>query len=551
MTECRGIAGENAMTHYCRLGLAVLLAAAIVLPAGAVPWPYQPFDQPHDVGNNYGEFQNYGSGSYYHDGIDLVTPAGGVATYSVASGTVTHITVNDPLYSGIIVGTPVPGGIGWLYWHLSSTTFQYDVGDEVPQGGLLGLTAEWPVASFHHTHFNRVMGTGGYPWTWYESIDNPLLTLIPHSDPDPPVFETTYSGKVFGFAQQSNGAMLDPSNLGGSVDIIARIKDVVGMPEWPVAPFHVEYWIQGATQSVPLTNSVMFSRHIPPDATISTIYREQSPLVTQGNYDQRVYYIIVTNTDGDGTVEATDGASCWVTSSYAPGDYWVYVRAADVGGNVVSDSMYCTIAGAIDPQILLPETSHDFGPVPADSTTCWNLMVQNVGADPLSVRSVVSSDPAFTVARTHFFVAPGGTEVVDVCFTPALSQLYEASLTLTCNDAATPSVVVQLSGTLADPSAVAATDAGDSRFGLGGLRTLGGGEMEIVYTLERSQPARLELFDVQGRQIHEIALRPEAGRHAWRWGGADAAGRPAPSGTYFVRLSDGRRTDTASGVLLR
>ena len=111
--------------------ICALLTLAFSSPADAEPWPYMPFDQTHGLGNHFGEYQNYGGGGYYHDGIDLVTPAGPVATYSVSTGTLTHITINQPLYSGIMIGQPVSGGQGWLYWHINSTTFQFDVGDQV------------------------------------------------------------------------------------------------------------------------------------------------------------------------------------------------------------------------------------------------------------------------------------------------------------------------------------------------------------------------------------------------------------------------------------
>ena len=121
-------------------GLAVWGAIALgsFAPAGALPWPYSPFDQAHGLGNAYEEYQDYGGGGYYHDGIDLVTPSGPVAVYSVSAGTLTHLTYNDPLYSGLMVGEPVAGGAGWLYWHIDSATMQFDVGDPVSDRRLPG-----------------------------------------------------------------------------------------------------------------------------------------------------------------------------------------------------------------------------------------------------------------------------------------------------------------------------------------------------------------------------------------------------------------------------
>lgn len=43
----------------------------------------------------------------------------------------------------------------------------------------------------------------------------------------------------------------------------------------------------------------------------------------------------------------------------------------------------------------------------------------------------------------------------------------------------------------------------------------------------------------------------EAGDHETRWDGLDDLGRPAPSGAYFARASDGRIAATQRFVYLR
>ena len=141
--------GET-MIPIARMTLALLAAIGIATAASAEPWPYMPFDQPHGLGNHFDTYQNYGGSPYYHDGIDLVTPDGPVACYSVSTGTITHLTYNQPYYSGIMIGEPISGGEGWLYWHINATTFQFDIGDEVMTNDYIGDTAYWTVAAFHH-----------------------------------------------------------------------------------------------------------------------------------------------------------------------------------------------------------------------------------------------------------------------------------------------------------------------------------------------------------------------------------------------------------------
>jgi hypothetical protein len=535
------------------IGLAVtagLLAGAA--PAGAIPWPYTPFDQTHGLGNHYGEFQNYGGSPYYHDGIDLVTPSGPVAVYSVAAGTLTHLTFNDPYYSGLMIGEPVVNGRGWLYWHITSSTMPFDIGDPVGVNDYIGTTAFWPVSNFHHVHFNEVQGTGGYPWSWYTSIGNPLEFLEPHTDSAPPVFEITYQGKRFAFAAQGTGTVLNSDALSGNVDIISRISDVVGMPQWLLNPWKIEYWIDGATQSVPLTLSVNFTGLCPTDNTVSTIYRTQSPMITQGDYDSREFYFIVTNTDGDGYVETTDGNAYWNTATAGPGDYWVYVRAQDIGGNAVTDSMRCTVAGAVNPDIFLPETSHDFGPVAPGGSETWPMVVRNAGSDPLSIRTLTINSPRFTADRAHFFVAPGAEEVVNVTFQPLQQQVYAATLELATNDPNEGIVQVALYGEGADPSAVPPAEAEPATLRILSLRALPGAGVGVRFELPRAAAVTAAVHDVTGRRLHAAHLGIRAaGVQDWGWNGRDAAGAALPSGVYFVRLSaDGRETRGA-GLLMR
>lgn len=518
--------------------------------AGSIPWPYAPFDQTHGLGNHYDEYQNYGGGAYLHDGIDLVTPEGPTRTYSVESATLTHLTYNDPLYSGIMIGQPVANGIGWLYWHINSTTFQFDIGDPVPVNAYIGTTANWPVASFHHTHFNKVQGTGGYPWGWYIATDNPLLYLEPNTDPDIPVFEAAHQGRKFGFRRNQATTALDPTTLSGDVDIISRIYDIVGLPQWKLNPWKIDYWIDGATQSVPVTNSFTLSGLKPDDSLTGVVYSTNSPFSTQGNYDSRVYYFIVTNTDGDGVVESADAPLSWQTGNYRAGDYWVHVRAADIAGNVVTDSMMCTIAGTVIVHAIFPEMSHDFGDVQVGDTATWPMRIQNSGSDWLSIREISSSNAVFQPGQSHLYVPPSGEAIVDVTFSPPAIQVYLGGLTIKTNDPVLPQVMIPLQGRGIDPMGVDGTP-GQTPFGITSVRRITQG-MEIRCSLGDSEQAAIEIYDVSGRVVrtHEIR-RAGAGALSWSWDGRDDSGKRATSGVYYVRLRSGMRSASATGVLVR
>ncbi|MBU2501965.1 T9SS type A sorting domain-containing protein [bacterium] len=60
----------------------------------------------------------------------------------------------------------------------------------------------------------------------------------------------------------------------------------------------------------------------------------------------------------------------------------------------------------------------------------------------------------------------------------------------------------------------------------------------ISFTLERSGPATVRVFDAAGRLVRTLAAGStlNEGAHALEWDGRDDAGRPVPSGTYLARL---------------
>jgi flagellar hook assembly protein FlgD len=63
---------------------------------------------------------------------------------------------------------------------------------------------------------------------------------------------------------------------------------------------------------------------------------------------------------------------------------------------------------------------------------------------------------------------------------------------------------------------------------------------------------RLVIYDVLGRRVRTLADRPfQAGRHAMRWDGRNAAGQPVASGIYLGRLEVGDRHHIQRLVLVR
>lgn len=78
------------------------------------------------------------------------------------------------------------------------------------------------------------------------------------------------------------------------------------------------------------------------------------------------------------------------------------------------------------------------------------------------------------------------------------------------------------------------------------------GICSIHFALPRAGEVALEVLDVAGRRVRRVlGGRLEAGEHRVRWDRDDDAGRPCPSGLYFVRLHDGPRSASAPVLVIR
>lgn len=77
-----------------------------------------------------------------------------------------------------------------------------------------------------------------------------------------------------------------------------------------------------------------------------------------------------------------------------------------------------------------------------------NLPVSNIGAAPLTITSITSSNPQFTVVSPSLplTIGAGAQSQIAVRFTPASAGVQSGTLTLASNDPATPSATIALRG---------------------------------------------------------------------------------------------------------
>lgn len=316
--------------------------------AYGIRWPFNPGNVSLPLGNNYGEYQNYSSDPdpYFHPGIDILqTPNAHV--YAVKSGIVKAVLTTSAQYHWrVAIGDSADSGWcdGWLYAHLDQFTIQVQVGDTVQEGDYLGDLVFWPAAGFHHLHFVKIRDQGTtWPADW-KFIGNPLDELVPIDEPDPPVIENVQAGTKFAFCRNNTHNYFNTgASLSGDVDIIAKIYDKINQTYWKVIPYKVEYSIFNDSVSYGPIPSFTFTDTLFWDRNVGVVYQNDTTYQTQGDYDYRNYYFIVTNTDGDSIIESSDQNYSWNTGNFPNGTYWVKVTAFDRYGHRTSDSMHVQV----------------------------------------------------------------------------------------------------------------------------------------------------------------------------------------------------------------
>lgn len=341
---------------------AIPVAGDLPRTTRGIPWPLT-FNNQYPIGNTYGEFQYYGGAPYMHPGVDIMSEAG-EPIFAVEDGWVKAVlTTSGSYHWRVAIGdTPSGDGEGYLYAHLDEGSITVDVGDHVQQGEYLGGLVEWPVADFTHIHFARIADSGSQ---WYGSwlcTDNPHLDLDNLSETDFPVFERAVGDDLLAFCVNETSNYLDPGDLHGEVDIIAHIGDQL-WDDWVCTVQEIRYSIYPAgNPDSPIVDDKLGIYY---DMALDTyqggpidpmlvdlFYKQDGTCETEGDYDNREFYYIITNSDGDLVYEESDFQEAWNTAHSPNGDYMVRVTALDATGNATVDSMLVTTDNGISGILL-------------------------------------------------------------------------------------------------------------------------------------------------------------------------------------------------------
>ena len=356
---------------------------------------YQP------VGNSYDEIQDYSMGAsiYPHPGVDLL----GIYlqdVVSVKSGFVKAIlTTSAEFHWRIAIGNEnIPdSSTGYLYAHLEETSIPYQVGDSVQEGDVIGQLVDFPVTGFVHCHFARIYDQG-FTWNggWW-TYDNPLSYMTNFFDSMPPVFEKTIGNDAFAF-RDSSDTYLSPDSLFGKINIISKVYDQINST-WHVDVNKLRYSLSPLSSPQTLLldtfayefnffndnyNSGPYMQQL-----LRTIYSFDQTCFSTGNYTDRDFYHIITNSDGNDTIDGTDSLQFFDTRLFADGDYILRVTAFDPTENNTTDSMIIKIRN-LSTQI---NSIHESGsvilsPNPFDRIIHVNLNEDNVSVKNISVKDI-------------------------------------------------------------------------------------------------------------------------------------------------------------------
>lgn len=307
------------------------------------------------IGNSYNEIQEYSPGStYLHPGVDLFGEHL-ENVHSVKSGYVKAVLTTSGDYHWRVAiannNSSSDSSQGYLYAHLDEQLIPVVVGDTVAEGEVIGQLVDFPVNGFVHCHFARIVDKGAtWSGSWW-TFDDPLFYMSNFKDATAPVFEDAIAGQKFAF-RDAAGNYLSSNNVYGEVDIISKVYDQINT-FWKVDVHKIGFYIKELPIPMPIItddysfdfnmfNDTYFSGPYIQDI-INTMYSRDAVCFSTGNYNERAFYHILTNSNGDDTITAIDSTLILNTTTLPNGDYFVEAWATDAAGNTTTDTMHFTI----------------------------------------------------------------------------------------------------------------------------------------------------------------------------------------------------------------
>ena len=409
------------------------------------PLNYGEENVPFPIGNSYAEIQQYGNSPYLHPGVDYMGDDF-QEVYAVHDGFVKAVltTGGDPYWRVAIANEDVSIETqGYLYAHLNQSSITVNVDDEIVAGDLLGTLYPWGFADFTHIHFARIFCTGSQWYGDWWTTENNLLDVINLQDTIPPIFEDAFLEQRFAFRDIA-GNYLDPLNLSGEFDIIAKCHDIANSV-WRIDLHDLSYSLH------PISNpdSTLFEQFsyvydfdldtyhsgIFDNMILNTIYSRDATCYSIGNYDSREYYHIITNSNGDSLITEEDAAESFDSSQFPDNYYYFKVTARDASLNTTIDSMLVMFNNGVhtlNNQIQIPNYKLRNYPNPFNPSTTisFNLtteitenteiVIYNLKGQKIKILPVILS-PESSLGKGKFSIVWDGTDQTNQ---PVSSGIY-------------------------------------------------------------------------------------------------------------------------------
>lgn len=153
------------------------------------------------------------------------------------------------------------------------------------------------------------------------------------------------------------------------------------------------------------------------------------------------------------------GASQEVHLTFTPTTEGISTGVLTLAHNAAGSPSTVTMSGSgTSPGFNQSPASLAFGTVPLGSSGVLTLTIANPGNGPLNVSNITSNSGPFAPDLTSFTVAAGGSQTVNITFTPETIGLQTATLTITHNATGSPRLV-SMNGTGANPGIYVSSDS--------------------------------------------------------------------------------------------
>lgn len=230
------------------------------------------------------------------------------------------------------------------------------------------------------------------------------------------------------------------------------------------------------------------------------------------------------------------------------------IRVKDTG-NAIEDISTNVFSIIVPEYTSSPADTLDLGLIEVETSTCDTLDICNKGTAPLTITTITSDNPVFSVGRTTLTIPAGECDTLKIFYHPNVVGFDTGTLTLTGDDPNSPHLLV-VRGQAAAQGAVAPDMPRVFMLSQNHPNPFFGAT-QIRYALPERSHVSLEVYNLQGQKIATLVNEDQdPGQYgvAFGSGAATANGQKVgelASGIYFYRFQAGAFTRTYKMIVTR